>query len=112
MLSRTTFTLLCATFVLGHTPDLARAHPLPDCEWCGASEAPDDVTSSTTIAGADEPGERLLLQGTIYAPDGVTPVPGVLLYVYHTNTAGVYAKRGDETGWPPPRLSARLGGQR
>jgi protocatechuate 3,4-dioxygenase beta subunit len=24
-------------------------------------------------------------------------VPGVLLYVYHTNSAGIYPKRGDET---------------
>ena len=87
--------VLCATVVLWHA---ARAHPLPECEWCGASEAPNEVTSVTTIADKDEPGEPLVLRGTVYAPDKATAVPGVLLYVYHTNTAGIYPKRGNEAG--------------
>jgi len=76
----------------------AHGHALPDCEWCGAAEAPDNLTSTIALADENEPGERLLLQGTMYAPDGVTPAPGVLLYLYQTNHAGLYAQRGDETG--------------
>lgn len=71
---------------------------LPDCEWCGAAEAPDDVSWSTTIADADEPGEPMVITGTVYDPDGETPAPGILLYVYHTNAEGIYPKRGDEQG--------------
>ena len=71
---------------------------LPDCEWCGADEAPDSLSWQATIAGPDEPGEPLVISGTVYRSDGETPAPGVLLYVYHTNAEGIYPKRGDETG--------------
>jgi len=71
---------------------------LPSCEWCGTGEAPDDLRWETTIAGPDEPGERLTLSGTVYEPDGTTPAPDVVLYLYHTNAEGIYPKRGDETG--------------
>lgn len=50
------------------------------------------------LAGPDEPGERLVLTGTVSASDGETPVPGVLVYAYHTDLTGRYTKRGDETG--------------
>ena len=45
-----------------------------------------------------EPGERLVLEGTVYQADGTTPASGVLVYAYHTNAGGVYPKRGDESG--------------
>jgi protocatechuate 3,4-dioxygenase beta subunit len=97
MFSRRSFLYLSsAAVVQSRLP--AHAHALPDCEWCGAAEAPDNLTSAIALADANEPGERLLLQGTMYAPDGVTPAPGVLLYLYQTNHAGLYAQRGSETG--------------
>jgi protocatechuate 3,4-dioxygenase beta subunit len=71
---------------------------MPECEWCGASEAPRKLTSVADFAGPDEPGDRLVLRGTVFAPDGATPAPGVLIYAYNTNTAGIYPKRGDESG--------------
>ena len=81
-------------------PSLAQGNSqrLPECEWCGAGEAPADVSWRTTIAGKDEPGERLVVRGTVYRPDGKTPAPGVILYAYHTNAKGVYPKKGTETG--------------
>lgn len=72
--------------------------PLPACEWCGATEAPPDVSWTTTIAGPEEPGDPLVISGTVYHPDGSTPAPGVILYVYHTNAAGIYPKGGNEAG--------------
>lgn len=42
---------------------------------------------------------KLKITGTIYKPDGKTPAPGVILYIYHTNPAGEYPTRGDEKGW-------------
>jgi protocatechuate 3,4-dioxygenase beta subunit len=80
------------------TAQTATVAPLPECEWCGAAEAPEDVGWQTTIAGPDEPGERLVLEGTVYATDGVTPADGVLLYVYHTNAEGRYEPRGEAPG--------------
>src|SRR6185312_2403790 len=42
----------------------------------------------TTIVGPDEPGEPLTISGTIYAPDGHTPLEGITLWVYHTDATG------------------------
>ncbi len=105
-----TATLVIATLVLT-TADLSAVSAasttraaargqggLPACEWCGADEAPADLTWDIRVAGADEPGERLTISGTVYQSDGRTPAPGVILYLYHTNRDGVYPKRGDETG--------------
>lgn len=84
--------LLASTTVAG------QSEGLPDCEWCGADEAPEELASTITIAGPEEPGRRLTLTGTVYQPDGETPAPGVMLYVYHTNAEGEYPTRGDEMG--------------
>ena len=97
MSSRRSF-LVLSTAAVWQSRLSAHDQVLPDCEWCGAAEAPDNLKSAITLADKNEPGERLLLQGTVYAPDGVTPVPGVLLYLYHTNDAGRYAQRGGESG--------------
>lgn len=78
--------------------DAGATPPLPDCEWCGTAEAPDSLDSRLTIAGPDEPGRRIRIHGVVYQPDGRTPAPDVVLYLYHTNARGVYEKRGDETG--------------
>lgn len=74
------------------------ADPLPDCEWCGTAEAPAELGPRLTIADEAEPGERLLIRGTVFEPDGATPAPGAVLYLYHTNADGIYATRGDESG--------------
>ena len=72
--------------------------PLPECEWCGAPEAPAGLTATLIMPARGEAGERLMVEGTVYRPDGKTPAAGVLLYAYQTNAGGVYAKRGNETG--------------
>jgi protocatechuate 3,4-dioxygenase beta subunit len=72
--------------------------PLPACEWCGTAEAPAELDWGVTIAGPDEPGQRIRIDGVVYRPDGRTPAAGVVLYVYHTNADGVYERLGDETG--------------
>jgi protocatechuate 3,4-dioxygenase beta subunit len=35
----------------------------------------------------------------VYEPDGKTPASGVIIYIYHTDQRGVYATKGNETGW-------------
>jgi protocatechuate 3,4-dioxygenase, beta subunit len=49
----------------------------------------------TTIASDKEPGEPLIVSGTIYAPDGRTPMKGVSLWVYHTDATGHYSAGGN-----------------
>lgn len=62
---------------------------------CGACEAPSKLSWQTTITSASEPGEPLVMSGTIYQPDGVTPAEGIVLYVYHTDATGYYNERDD-----------------
>ena len=49
-----------------------------------------------SICGDQEPGESLIVSGTIYAPDGRTPVEGISLYVYQTDASGVYSTTGSD----------------
>ena len=71
---------------------------LPSCEWCGTNEAPENITWETTIAPANEPGERMTISGTVYNAETQSPAEGIIIYIYHTNAKGIYQKRGDETG--------------
>jgi len=66
--------------------------------WSGAFEAPENVSWKTTIPPKGEPGEKLIISGTVYFPDGKTPAKDVIVYVYQTNNEGIYPKNGDEKG--------------
>lgn len=48
----------------------------------------------TSICSEKEPGEPLIVSGTIYAPDGKTPMEGITLFVYQTDATGVYTTTG------------------
>lgn len=59
-----------------------------------------------TIAPASEPGERLVVSGTVYGPDGRTPAAGVTLDLHHTDARGYYSADGKKES--EPRLRGRL----
>jgi protocatechuate 3,4-dioxygenase, beta subunit len=48
----------------------------------------------TSICSDKEPGEPLIVSGTIYASDGRTPIEGITLSVYQTDATGVYTTSG------------------
>jgi catechol 1,2-dioxygenase len=42
------------------------------------------------LADPDEPGDRLVLTGTVFSSDCRTPLPGALIEVWQANLAGLY----------------------
>ncbi|WP_428657420.1 intradiol ring-cleavage dioxygenase [Runella sp.] len=62
------------------------------CENCELiyEGMPKELSWQTTIADAEEAGERMEISGIIYQKDGKTPASGVILYVYHTDVKGEY----------------------
>lgn len=73
------------------------------CERCEAIyESPvafENLNEVDTLPDFNEPGPKIEISGTIYQPDGKTPAPGVILYIYHTDQKGLYATKENEKGW-------------
>jgi len=63
--------------------------------WTGAVGVPNEVTWKTILSTEADKGERMLISGTVYQPDGKTPAPNTLIYLYHTDVHGIYG-RGSE----------------
>lgn len=78
--------------------DVTTTNTIPDCQWCGANEVPENVNWESTIADKNVEGERMTLEGTIYETDDKTPAQNVIVYAYHTNNQGEYEKKGNEQG--------------
>lgn len=49
------------------------------------------ISWCTSIVSDKEPGEPLIVSGTIYATDGKTPLEAATLWVYQTDATGVYS---------------------
>jgi len=73
------------------------------CEGCEAIyECPtplEELDFMVNLPDWDETKPRIAINGIVYQADGVTPAPGVIIYIYHTDQTGVYPKKGDEKGW-------------
>ncbi|UII32027.1 intradiol ring-cleavage dioxygenase [Fulvivirga ulvae] len=71
------------------------------CEGCEAiyEYGSRVLTSIDTLPDFDQHDNKIKITGIIYQNDGETPAKDVILYVYHTNEAGIYPTRGDEKGW-------------
>lgn len=74
------------------------------CEGCDNVflGMPAELSSNARIALEDEPGEPLILDGTVRDVDG-EPVAGVIVYAYHTDNRGIYppgdTHHGRLRGW-------------
>ena len=55
-----------------------------------------------SLVDKNEPGEPLIVSGTVYDQDGKTPLEGVSIYVYQTDAKGYYSKEG--SGSSNPRI--------
>jgi protocatechuate 3,4-dioxygenase, beta subunit len=74
-----------------------------NCEGCEAIyESPisfEELNETDTLPDFNYAGPKIEISGTIYKADGKTPASGVVFYIYHTDQNGIYAKKGNETGW-------------
>jgi catechol 1,2-dioxygenase len=76
---------------------LTAGHTLAEAQGCRPTEA--DIIGPfyrfgapfrSRLAEAGEPGERIVVTGTVLSADCRTPVPGALIEVWQANHAGVY----------------------
>ena len=78
------------------TPNADPSSPEPgaSCQLTGSDvRGPfhiDGAPQRTQLASPDEPGEPLLIEGTVYGPDCQTPVAGALLDIWHADAEGDY----------------------
>jgi protocatechuate 3,4-dioxygenase, beta subunit len=70
-----------------------------------------DAASKITIAAKDEPGERLIVSGQVFGPDGKTPLAGASVYVYHTDAKGLYTPETNDNRNPRLRGYMRTDAQ-
>ncbi len=70
------------------------------CEAIYESPVPfDRLKSVDTLPDFFEQGPKIEISGTIYHRDGKTPAKDIIMYLYHTDQAGLYSKKGNEKGW-------------
>jgi len=92
---RRSFILFCGMIlILFNKPVLSQADSVKTSAW------------KITIPTKEEPGEPLIVAGTVYAPDGKTPATGVSVYVYHTDVEGYYRKGNNSSS--NPRLKGMM----
>ncbi len=71
------------------------ANTSPAVNWCGAIDAPDDVSWETALSKKSDKDEPLIISGTVFESDGKTPAPNILIYSYHTDSDGFYNRKRD-----------------
>jgi protocatechuate 3,4-dioxygenase, beta subunit len=77
--------------------DLEVGGTCEDCEAIYESPVPfDQLNETDTLPDFTEPGPKIEISGIVFKADGITPAPGIILYVYHTDQKGLYTKIGNE----------------
>src|SRR3954452_11791134 len=66
------------------------------------------LPSHIVIAGANEPGQRLIVTGRVTGADG-KPRGGIIIEAHHTDNSGIYLAEGARG--PNPDVAARLWGR-
>lgn len=88
------FAITLAVFELGTLGLLGCSQQARSAGQAAIAPAAGNVPARIVMVSDKEPGEPLLVSGTIYAPDGRTPLEGITLYVYQTDATGVYSTSG------------------
>jgi protocatechuate 3,4-dioxygenase beta subunit len=67
-----------------------------------------DIPSKIKLVADSEPGEIMIISGTVYLSDGKTPAKGAILSVWHTDAKGYYIEGGGGAGELHPRIHGRM----
>jgi protocatechuate 3,4-dioxygenase beta subunit len=64
------------------------------CDGCDLiyQGMPAKLSNTTYLPDWHEAEAKMIVEGTIYFKDGSTPAPGVIFYLYHTDSTGHYSK--------------------
>lgn len=90
---------LCWAVLPAAALGLAQIDPGWVRDWVAAQEhRPASLAPVAEIAPANEPGEALVVEGRVVAPDGSTPAAGVIVFAYQTDRTGLYAPEGTPSG--------------
>ncbi len=65
-----------------------------------------NLPSKIALATDDEPGQGMIISGTVYEADGVTPAKDAIVYLYQTDARGVYSE--EEGNHACPKLRGYL----
>lgn len=57
-----------------------------------------NLNSVDTVPDYASKDQKIKISGTIYKSDGITPAPGVILYVFQTNEKGNFKMKRDDQG--------------
>lgn len=67
-----------------------------------------NIPSKIKMIADSEPGETMIISGTIYLPDGKTPAKDAILSVWQTDAKGYYIAGGGGAGELHPRIHGRM----
>ena len=68
--------------------------PAVEAQGRGDCQGRQAETWSLTIAGPDEPGQRMVVEGRVLAADGETGIAGATVFVFQTDAEGYYSPGG------------------
>lgn len=69
------------------------ANTSPAVNWCGAIDAPDNVSWKTALSKKSDKDTPMIISGTVFEADGERAAPNILIYFYHTDSDGYYGRK-------------------
>ena len=92
--------LTCLALLAAASPGNPANEPIIGrCEGCEHVfvDKPARLQSVVRLVPLDEPGQKMVLQGTVRTKDGAA-APGIIVYAYQTNAAGIYPQGSTRHG--------------
>ncbi len=67
---------------------------------CGSCSVPANIGPQVQLVGSTEAGDHVVISGTIYKEDGVTPDSGITLFLYQADAGGYYHRPKEDVFHP------------